>query len=343
MQHVAIDLGSRDSQVCIRTADGTIVEEKKRPTRDLATWMKTWPPSRVILETSSEAFRVADAAKAAGHEVRVVRSTLAKQLGIGERGIKTDIRDARTLSLLSCRTDVESVHIPTEQTRLLRSTIRSRELLVQSRTQLINHIKGWLRTQLWRVRSGAPETLADRVRGKASELQQELPAHLERVLVSLEALNLQVKAATKELHDIAKQTPACRLLMTIPGVGPVTAATFMAAIGDISRFAYSHRLESYLGLTPGENSSAQREHRTGITKAGSSSVRRTLIQAAWAVWRRYPNDPMTRWATRIAERRGKPIAIVALARKLAGVMYAVWKHEVEYQASKAARGTELAM
>ena len=115
MQHVAIDLGSRESQVCIRTSDGTIVEEKKHPTRSLGDWMKQWPTSRVIMETSSEAFRVADAARAAGHEVRVVRSTLAKQLGIGDRGIKTDIRDARTLSLLSCRTDVESVHIPTEE------------------------------------------------------------------------------------------------------------------------------------------------------------------------------------------------------------------------------------
>jgi transposase len=340
VQHVAIDLGSRESQVCIRKADGTLVEEKKHPTRELARWMQSWPQSRVILETSSEAFRVADAARAAGHEVRVVRSTLAKQLGIGDRGIKTDIRDARTLSLLSCRTEVESVHIPTEQTRQLRSTIRSRELLVQSRTQLINHVKGWLRIQLWRLRSGAPETLPDRVRAKASEQQQPLPAHIERVLLSLEALSLQVKAATKELHELAKQIPACQLLMTIPGIGPVTAVSYVAAIGDISRFEYSHRVESYLGLTPGENSSSERERRTSITKAGPSSVRRTLIQAAWAVWRRYPNDPMARWATTIAERRGRPIAIVALARKLAGLMYAIWKSETPYQASKAARQPE---
>lgn len=343
MQHVAIDLGSRESQVCIRNPDGTIVEEKKHPTRELAGWMKSWPQSRVVLETSSEAFRVADAARAANHEVRVVRSTLAKQLGIGDRRIKNDVRDARTLSLLSCRTDVESVHIPTEQTRQLRSTIRSRELLVQTRTQLINHVKGWLRTQLWRVRSGAPETLSDRVRGKASELEQTLPAHLERVLLSLEALNLQVTAATKELHNLAKQTPTCRLLMTIPGIGPITAVTFVAAIGDVSRFEYSHRLESYLGLTPGENSSAQRECRTGITKAGSSSARRTLIQAAWTVWRRYPNEPMAQWAAKIAERRGRPIAIVALARKLAGLMYAIWKSGTPYQASKAARPPERPM
>jgi transposase len=336
VQHVAIDLGSQESQVCIRTSDGAIVEEKKHPTRSLGAWMKQWPTSRVILETSSEAFRVADAARAAGHEVRVVRSTLAKQLGIGERGIKTDIRDARTLSLLSCRTDVHSVHIPTEDTRRLRSTIRSRELLLQTRTQLINHVKGWMRTQLWRMRRGSPSTLPDRVRAKATAQQVAVPPHIERVLVTLEALNLQTKEADHELRTLAKQSPACRLLMTIPGIGPVSSVTFVAAIGDISRFEHSHLVESYVGLTPGECSSSERERRTGITKAGPSSVRRTLIQGAWAVWRSR-KGPMAEWAMKIAERRGRPIAIVALARKLAGIMYAVWKYETPYQASKAVR------
>lgn len=235
------------------------------------------------------------------------------------------------------------MHIPTESTRQLRSTVRSRELLVQTRTQLINHIKGWLRTQLWRLRSGSPETLPDRVRARAVEQSQALPSHLERILLSLEALNLQVTAATTEMKKLAKDSPTCRLLMTIPGIGPISAVTFVAAIGDISRFEHSHRLESYVGLTPGEISSSERERRTSITKAGPSSVRRTLIQAAWAVWRGYPNDPMARWAMNIAERRGRPIAIVALARKLAGLMYAIWRTETPYEASKAARRQELAV
>ena len=101
MNHVAIDLGSKESQVCIRQPDGTIVVEKKHPTRKLGELMQTWPTSRVVLETSSESFRVADLALAASHEVRVVPATLAKQLGVGERGVKTDLRDARKLSEVS--------------------------------------------------------------------------------------------------------------------------------------------------------------------------------------------------------------------------------------------------
>lgn len=341
MNHVAIDLGSKESQVCIRQPDGTVVVEKKHPTRRLGDWMKQWSPSRVILETSSEAFRVADAARAAGHEVRVVPSTLAKQLGVGERGIKTDQRDARKLSEVSCRIDLPSVHIPSMEARQLRSLVRSRELLVETRTKTVNHVRGWLRTQLWKLRSGATATFPDRVRARASEDNQPLPAHLERVLVVIDALNLQVLEADRQVKQMAKESPTCCLLMTIPGVGPVTALTFVAAIDDQSRFPHAHQAQSYLGLTPGENSSSERERRTSITKAGSTSVRRTLIQAAWVALLRYPNEPMVRWAAQIAERRGKFIAVVALARKISGIMFALWRDKSSYQPKKAALQIEV--
>lgn len=334
MQHVAIDLGSKESQVCVRSADGTILVEKKHPTRKLEELMQTWGPSRVVLETSSESFRIADAAKKAGHEVRVVQATLAKQLGIGERGIKTDLRDARKLSEVSCRIDLPSVHIPSENARMLRSLMRSRELLITMRTRSINHVRGWLRTQLWTLRKGSTNTFPQRVRERAG--QDGLPPHIEQMLAVLDTLNAQVLASDRQLRALVQSNELCRRLMTIPGVGPVTAVSFIAAIDDVKRFEHAYRLQSYLGLTPGEDSSSERERRTSITKAGSASVRRTLVQAAWVALRRFPQHPMVRWATQIAERRGKFIAVVALARKLAGVMYAIWRDGSTYQSAKAA-------
>jgi transposase len=336
VNHVAIDLGSKESQICIRNTSGAILTEKKHPTRRLPELMRSWPPSMVILETSAEAFRIADGAKAAGHQVRVVPATLAKQLGVGERGIKTDQRDARKLSQVSCRIELPSVHIPSEEARALRSLIRSREALIETRTKLVNHVRGWLRTQLGRIRSGATGTFPDRVRARAAESRQPVPSHIEQVLLVIDALNVQVLAADRQVKKLARESPVCGRLMTIPGVGPVTALTYVAAIDKVSRFPHAHHAQSYLGLTPGENSSSERQQRTSITKAGSTSVRRTLIQAAWAAFFRRPNDPMVRWAKQIAERRGKFIAIVALARKLAGVMFALWRDETSYQASKAA-------
>ena len=105
MNHVAIDLGGKESQICIRQPDGTIVEERKVPTRKLTEVVATWPTSRVVMETSAEAFRIADAAIAAGHEVRVVPGTLVRLLGVGERGVKNDQRDAQQL----CRRPRDSV------------------------------------------------------------------------------------------------------------------------------------------------------------------------------------------------------------------------------------------
>lgn len=340
MNHVAIDLGSKESQVCIRQPDGSILLEKKHPTRRLDELLRSTPHSRVILETSSEAFRVADAAKAAGHEVRVVPATLAKQLGIGERGVKTDQRDARKLSEVSCQIDLPTVHIPSEDARVLRSIIRSREALVTTRTKLVNHVRGWMRTQLWKLRGRGTATLPKRLRAQADDGKKPLPDHIEQVLQVIDTLSEQVRASDKQVKALARSNSICQRLMSIPGIGPVTSISFVAAIDDVSRFAHAYRVSSYLGLTPGENSSSERQQRTTITKAGPSSVRRTLIQAAWVAFRQCADDPMVRWAKQIATRRGDPIAVVALARKMSTVMYALWRDQTSYQPRRATRSLE---
>lgn len=322
--------------MCIRREDGSIVQERKHPTRRLGDLMQTWPTSRIVLETSSESFRIADLALAAKHEVRVVPATLAKQLGVGERGVKTDLRDARKLSEVSCRIDLPSVHIPSADARELRSMLRSRETLVSTRTKLVNHVKGWMRTQLWKLRSGAPATLPERLRAYAVTVQQALPVHIEETLLVMETLTLQISASNNRVRKLAREHSVACLLMTMPGVGPVTALTFIAVIDRVDRFERTHHLRSYLGLTPGENSSSERERRTSITKAGSTAVRRTLVQAAWTAIRTAPNAPMVKWAAQIAERRGKFIAVVALARKMAGIMFALWRDNTTYSALKTA-------
>ena len=118
MDHVAIDLGSRESQICVRTGDGEILEEKKVPTRSLSKYLSGRPKSRVVMEACAEAFAVADSSLQAGHETVVVPATLAPALGVGERGIKTDVRDARNLSEASCRMSrLPKVHVPTKESR----------------------------------------------------------------------------------------------------------------------------------------------------------------------------------------------------------------------------------
>jgi transposase len=164
---------------------------------------------------------------------------------------------------------------------------------------------------------------------------EPLPEHIERQLRLLTVIVAEVKAADQQIRTLAGAHEVCRRLMTVPGVGPLTALRFVAAIDDPSRFATAHRVQSYLGLTPGEHSSSERERRTGITKAGAEALRRTLIQAAWAAMCLVRSShPMIDWARRQAARRGRAVAAVALARKLAGILFAMWRDGTSYQSKR---------
>jgi len=122
--------------------------------------------------------------------------------------------------------------------------------------------------------------------------------------------------------------------MSIPGVGPVTSLRFVAALDRIDRFPNAHAVQRYLGLVPGENSSASRKRRTGITKAGPPRVRWALAQATWNFRRSNKLDPLVLWTAQVEKRRGKMIAMTALARRLAGVMYAIWRDGTRYEPSR---------
>jgi transposase len=336
MEHVAIDLGSRKSQVCVRATDGTIVEERRITTGSLGQYLAGRPLSRVIIETCAESFRIADLARAAGHEVRVVPATLVRSLGVGARRTKTDRRDAQVLSEVSCRIDLPSVHIPSADSRERKTICGMRETLVGARTQLINCVRGWLRTQGIAVRVGA-DTFAARVRQEHNEQRpRRVPEHVESLLITIEQLSAQIRDADKRVAKLAKSDTTCQRLMSVPGVGPVTSIRFCAALDDRTRFASAHAVQSYLGLVPGEHQSADRQQRLSITKAGSTRLRWALVQAAWSARNTKPYDPMVRWCLEVEKRRGKRVAIVALARKLAGILYAIWRDETRYNPRRGA-------
>ena len=337
MEHLAIDLGGRKSQVCRRSSDGGILEERRIETDSLAAYLKWCPHSRVVLETCAEGFRIADLALSAGHEVRVVPATLVRSLGVAARKTKNDRKDAQVLSEVSCRIDLPSVHIPTAEARERKTICGMREALVSARTQLINCVRGWLRAQGIRVKGGA-DGFVERVR--AQHLVQRgsaVPEHVESLLSTVKHHDDQVRTADKRLAKLAKADPNCRRLMSVPGVGPVTALRFAAAVDDISRFSSAHAVESYVGLVPGEYQSSDRQHRLAITKAGSIRLRWALVQAAWSARNTRPDDPMVIWSREVEKRRGKKVAVVALARKLAGILFALWRDRTVYDPLKGAR------
>jgi transposase len=186
------------------------------------------------------------------------------------------------------------------------------------------------------ARIASTEMLLGRVQEHYRKLGVELPSPVQRQLEMIDQLTQQIAKANEELEQMALADPVTRRLMTVPGVGPVTATRFVAALDEVERFPDAHRVESYIGLTPGEDSSSDRQRRTSITKAGSTKVRWALVQAAWTLRRCRSHDPMVQWCLEVEKRRGKRVAVVALARKLAGVLYAMWRDGTVYMAHRAA-------
>jgi transposase len=328
MDHCAIDLGGRKSQVCIRSGEGQIIVERRCDTLALPEFLQSLPPSRVIVETAAEAFRIADAARAAGHEVRVVPATLVRTLGVGARRTKTDQRDAKVLSEVSCRIDLPSVHIRSPASREAKTICGIHDALTSSRTKLINNLRGWLRGQARRIRSGAASSFAQRMR----EIEG-LPGYIQSQLAAIERLSEEIATSAKRIEQLAESSEVCRRLMTVPGIGPSAAVRFAAAVDEVGRFPSAHKLEAYLGLAPGESSSSERQQRLSITKAGPSTVRWVLIQSAWALrvrCRKPGARQLQLWAAEIEKRRGTRIATVALARRMAGILYALWRDGTEF-------------
>lgn len=329
MQHIGIDLGSRQSQLCARGEDAVILQEARVKTLDLRSILTSSPPSVVILETCTEAEKVASWAREAGHTVKLVPSKLSRQLGVGDRGVKTDQRDARALSEVSCRLDLPSVHIKSRSARDRLNRLKTRQALVTARTQLVNSVRGYLRSHLVQVRKG-PEGFPEAVRNALLLTTDGIPDYIEHLLTVIHQINQQVKKAETAIGELADRDPACRRLMTVPGIGPMTSLAFVSVLDDPSRFPKASSVQSYLGLTPGERSSGASVRRTGITKAGPAILRQYLTQASLTLRRCRKHEPLTLWAESVAKRRGKQVATIATARKLAGILWAMWRHEIDY-------------
>jgi transposase len=207
-----------------------------------------------------------------------------------------------------------------------------RDGLVGSRTQLINNVRGWLRGQGYRISTGKVTGFTARVR----EIEQR-PEWVDSQLRAIDAISTEIKLADKRIELRADANPVCQRLMTVPGVGPQIALRFVAAVDKLGRFRDAHRIESYFGLVPGEKSSSEMQHRLSITKAGSAATRWLLVQAAWSVrvrCRSADARPLQRWALEIEQRRGRYIATVALARKLVGILYAIWRDKSVYNSAR---------
>lgn len=335
MDTIGLDLHKRESQLCVLAADGAVTERRIATSRERFTAVLGGrPPARVLLEASTESEWVARHLEALGHEVVVADPNYAPMYATRSRRVKTDKRDARALAE-ACRTGgYRPAHRLSGPQRHVRAELAVREALVRTRTRYIALVKACCRRDGLRVPGSEAERVADRV--AALPLPPALAGEVAPLLRALPLLNAEIAAADARIVAIRRGDPAVARLTTVPGVGPLTAAAFVATVDDPGRFASAHQLEAYLGLVPGERSSGEAQRRGRITKAGNARARWLLVEAAWRVLRSRAaeTEGLRAWAQRVALRRGKRVAVVALARRLAGILYAMWRDGVAYDARR---------
>jgi transposase len=327
VDYIGMDVHKQETQVCIEDAEGAVVlEQRIRTTRERFTALLGGRPrARILLEAATESEWVAQHLESLGHEVIVADPNYAAMYATRSRRVKTDRRDARTLAD-ACRLGAyHPAHRASAAQRVVRAELAVREALVRTRTRYLAVIRAVLRREGIRVPSGSAAAFPRRLERVGVP---PTPAAVIAPLVDMLApLNAAIAAVDAGTARRLAADPVARRLATTPGVGPVTAVAFVATLDDVGRFARPGQVAAYLGLVPGEYSSGERQRRGAITKAGNTRLRWLLVQAAWGIWRdrHAASRPLRTWAQRLAGRRGKGIAAVALARRLAGILFVLWR------------------
>lgn len=268
-----------------------------------------------------------EGAREMGHEVFLSHPKQTK--AIASARLKSDKVDALMLAKLLQADLLPVVWIPGEKERYMRELLSHRARVVRARTAVINELHALYAKRnvevprmIWHRARPLPWRM-EALSGYAPRIVQENVEHLKLV-------NEQIRGLDKKLSELAKADPQARRLMTHPGVGPVTAVAVSSWVGDIQRFSNAKKLVSYFGLAPRVRQSAERERHGHITKEGNRMVRSFLLQAALSAIR-HGGGPARRHYLGVLRRRGKPIARIAAANKLLGVMFRMMKEGIDYQ------------
>jgi transposase len=267
VEHIAIDLGGRESQICVRNDQGEILEERRHLTARLARYLaKRAPGGRVLLETRG----VCDCGRSTRVRTRGPCGAIVAGTCAGRRRSTAEERSTgrSQVSEMDCRMDVPSVHIPSAQRRDQQARVTARLGLVEARTKLVNIVGSFFRTSGQAQVKATSKTLVKNVRKRLAQQPEGLPDYIEHILCLLNSLNEQIALADAALQELANTDVICKRLQTMPGVGPMTSVSFATAIDEVDRFESASKLTSYLGLTPGEKTTGFKTKRTGITKAG---------------------------------------------------------------------------
>jgi transposase len=326
--YIGIDLGDKNSEFCVFNPQGEVTDRFRLPMMgsDWQAYFAPLPRSAVAIEAGGQSRWVAEVVEGCGHKVYV--SNTRKVPYISEGDDKDDPEDAYKLGELVYLKPrlLHPIQHRSQEIQQDLEWIRARETLVESRTQLINTVRGMSKSFGQRLEKCSVESFTDK---RADQLPEGLRGVVAPLLETIDVLNEKIGYYDQMLKHIADtRYPKYRLLERVNGVGVHTALAFMLTIGDPERFAKSRSVGSFLGMRPRRQESGQQQPQLGITKAGDPYLRKTLVNCAHHILGPQGKDSdLRRFGLRICARGGKNAkkrAVIAVARKLAVLLHRLW-------------------
>ena len=330
---IGLDLAKSVFQAHGADGSGGVVFRKKLRRDQLLTFFSSQPRCLVAMEACASAHYWAREIGALGHEIRLIPPAYVKPF---VKRQKNDMADAEAICEAAQRPTMRFVAPKSAEAQGSAVVFRTRDLLVRQRTQLINALRGHLAEFGFVVRQGAAHSakLMQVVDDPDTDLPAEARPVLAIIVESLKALQAQVAKLDTEIAARAKRDPVAKRLMTIPGVGPVAATALVALAPAACTFRRGRDFAAWVGLTPRQHSSGGKERLGRTSKMGERSLRRLLILGASSAARvsgraRAPGNP---WLERMLARKPRMLVTVALANKMARIVWALMAHGGTYRA-----------
>ncbi len=329
--YCGIDFHKNTSSICYVNEDGSGKRHLNVRTHNLRTLLRNEKLEKIGIESSGGTNHVVDQLKADGHDVRIINSNMFKAIGMG--GKKTDRRDAETIADALRANFIPEVYHKSLRAREIKSLLVSRELCVNNRVATVNHIRGTLREYGVTMPQGFEQFL--QLAPASIELLKNefIAATLRSLFETVQSLLAKEKEIESRLAEFTKEDKRLGKLRSIPGVGNLGSLGVIAVIDDVGRFSSSKQMASYLGLVPKEHSSGGTRMMGSITRSGSEILRRYLIHGARSILmhaKENDPDPNKRWALRLKEKAGMNKATVALAHRLARLVWCILHEDREY-------------
>ena len=330
---IGIDLGKTTFHLVALGERNKVLVRKKFSRAQLLAYTANLQKSLIGLEACAGAHFMGAALREQGHDVRLIPAQFIKPY---RKSNKNDFIDAEAIAEAVAKENMRFVQIKTEEQLDVQAMHRVRDRLVQSRTALINQIRGFLlergitfAADPIHLRKNLPIVIEDADQNLSSHLR----SLLERLWQEWKQLEIDVKAITEEIERVSQENALCRRLLQIPGFGPLVSTATVAAIGNGAAFRRGRDFAAWVGIVPRQYSTGGEQKLFGISKRGNVYLRRMLIHGARAVLFRvkYDTGGFGQWVHRLAQRAPRNKVVVAIANKLARMAWAVLSSGKQYR------------